>query len=595
MGIWKKTLSAALAGALLASVAATTAFAALPSYTTTAYLSCLAAANPSTCSQVADGISTVTLEGAATVPSGDSLYITATGASIISVGGQFTLTGSAVTAPAGAALGSGDTITLRSPSAPGSAAVNVYTIDTATGVASLDGTLTITFTASSGLDVSAANSTVKTYGTSSGCTGTAVTSAPALPSNTYVGDLCVTVEDGNGNPVNGAVVTATISPVGGVEGDFFGQTTTLTTGSNGVADISIWSTGIAGTAVISTSATFNSKTTSFAPVSFMFTGTPASLVFTQSGYSVAENTVGTTVVGTVNEKDASGNLIGCDAASANGTWAVTSGTTTVFADGTVAATANSDGSCNVSVPAPVANALGSSAFTLSYTPTSGTAIKAAPFTVYASGDVATVTVAFSAATITPGGTAKITVTAVDAGGRPVADTNTAPTMILSAGAATPLSGLSNGMATATYLAPFNTGTVTALATVSTDVSASTSVSGSGSANVGAVVPVTAATNASALGVTKTGPFTTTTKVAALGKYVTFKMSFGAAAAGQHVSILVASKSASGVWSTFAVKTARVADASGNVYFYWRSSSAAWLSIRGSLSGTMSNAVQARWR
>ncbi len=592
MGIWKKALSAGLAAALLASVAATSAFA-LASYTTTGYLTCTNAANPVTCTQVADGISTVTLTGVGSSAATSSLYITATGATIISAGAPFVLSGTAVTAPANTAIGTG-TITLRAPSAPGSAAVTVYTIDTGTGVASLDGTLTITFTASSGLDVSAANSTVTTYGAASGCTGTASSSAPATPSNHYVGDLCVTVEDGNGNPVVGAVVTATITPVGFVVGDFAGQTTTRSTDANGMALVQIWSSGIAGTGIISTSATYNSKTTSFTPVSFMFTGTATSVVFTQSAYSVAENTGTTTVAGTVNLKDATGNLIGGDCGSLNGAWAFTSGTTTVFTDAALGPV-QTDGSCNVIVPKPVANALGSSVFTVTYTPTSSSALAATTFTMYASGDVSSVTPTFSAATITPGAAATITVAAGDAGGRPVAD-GTEVNMIVSAGAFTPLiAKTSNGLATFTYLAPFNTGTVSALATVTTDVSASTTVSGTGTASVGAVAPVSSATNASALGVTKSGPFSVTTKVASIGKYVTFKMSFGAAAAGQTVDIMMASKNSAGVWSSFTKRTARVADSNGDVYFYWRTSSASWLSFYGSLSGTTTPARQARWR
>ena len=85
-----------------------------------------------------------------------------------------------------------------------------------------------------------------------------------------------------------------------------------------------------------------------------------------------------------------------------------------------------------------------------------------------------------------------------------------------------------------------------------------------------------------------GPFTTATKLPVKGKYVTVK--FSGFAAGASVIVMVASKSGT-TWSAFAPKSTRIADASGNVYFYWQSTSAAWLSFM--VIGT--NSVQARWR
>ena len=131
------------------------------------------------------------------------------------------------------------------------------------------------------------------------------------------------------------------------------------------------------------------------------------------------------------------------------------------------------------------------------------------------------TVAFSATTINPGGSATVTVTAKDAGLRPVAD-NTAAALIVSAGATTPVTVTTNGMATATYLAPFNTGVVTALGTVA-------GITGSGSTTIGPVVPVTPA-RAQRFGARclACATYSTATKVAALNTYQTFKISFGAA-------------------------------------------------------------------
>jgi hypothetical protein len=118
-----------------------------------------------------------------------------------------------------------------------------------------------------------------------------------------------------------------------------------------------------------------------------------------------------------------------------------------------------------------------------------------------------------------------------------------------------------------------------------------------STDIGVPVPVvgTSGTAASALGITTSGPFSTATKLPALGKYITVKVSFGASAAGATVVIWGASKNSAGVWSAFTAKTTRIADASGNVDYYVRSASTAWLSFQGRLGAVRTNAVQAHWR
>jgi hypothetical protein len=102
--------------------------------------------------------------------------------------------------------------------------------------------------------------------------------------------------------------------------------------------------------------------------------------------------------------------------------------------------------------------------------------------------------------------------------------------------------------------------------------------------------------ASRLGVTQTGVFTTSTKVAALNKYVTFRFDFGVSAAGKTIQILGATKTGND-WSPFANVTSRVANASGVVYYYIRQSSATWKSYRAywAAAGIMTAGGQARWR
>jgi hypothetical protein len=113
--------------------------------------------------------------------------------------------------------------------------------------------------------------------------------------------------------------------------------------------------------------------------------------------------------------------------------------------------------------------------------------------------------------------------------------------------------------------------------------------------VGTAPAAAAVTTAgSALGATKTGPFTVATKVAKLGTYVTWKFSGGSALVGQTVQIWVATKNSAGKWSAFKLVTARTVDSSGNAYFWWKTSSKAWISVRGGYLTSLSVATQARW-
>ena len=614
MRIWKKALSAGLTAMLLASLTASATFASTsPSATgadQTDWLNCAAAAVTSgdpatgnTCSQVADGISTVGLVGEGGALSGQSLYISTSGASVIAATPDFALVGGIVTAANGVTLSAADAITLRAPAAPGTATVSVYSISVTTGIATLEGTLTITFTATSGLAVSEANSTVKFVALTDPCSADALTTNAADKATNPAAKLCVILEDGNGSAVTtGATVAVTITPVGlviaaasdGTDATA-GTAQVASTAVNAVAGsyaFGIGGSGLAGVATIGISVTQGTTTTTFAPKTFTFSGSLATLTVTQVKYSLAKGATFTNpyLIATVEGKDAAGNVVACVDA-----WTATSGTTTVIANANLDVVPATDCEVRIIGLTTLATA-GTTAITVKNA--AGT-IAAAPFNFHVSGDVVTVTVAFSSATIVPGGSATLTVTAKDSGGRPVADAGSPGTPLVSAGAATAWSTLRNGIATATYLAPFNTGVVTALASISTAVPGPTvtaTVTGTGSANVGAVVPaVTSGTAATALGVVTAGPFTAATKVAGLGKYQTFFISFGAGAAGQTVGILVATKNSAGVWSSFTRLTGRVADASGNVYYYFRSSAATWISVRGDVGGTLSTAVQGRWR
>jgi hypothetical protein len=108
-------------------------------------------------------------------------------------------------------------------------------------------------------------------------------------------------------------------------------------------------------------------------------------------------------------------------------------------------------------------------------------------------------------------------------------------------------------------------------------------------------PITSISAGTALGLGTSGSsYSAATKIAKYGQYVTWQFGFGSAAAGKNVTILLATKSASGTWSAFKPFTGRIADANGNAYFHWKFTKAAWISVEAQLGTTITPARQARW-
>ncbi len=93
------------------------------------------------------------------------------------------------------------------------------------------------------------------------------------------------------------------------------------------------------------------------------------------------------------------------------------------------------------------------------------------------------------------------------------------------------------------------------------------------------IPATTLSAGTAQGATTSGPFTTQSKVTTVGRYVTWQFSGGPALAGKRVEIWTATQVGTAPWSAFTSRTARIADASGDVYFYLRSATATWVSAR----------------
>jgi hypothetical protein len=92
------------------------------------------------------------------------------------------------------------------------------------------------------------------------------------------------------------------------------------------------------------------------------------------------------------------------------------------------------------------------------------------------------------------------------------------------------------------------------------------------------------TAGTAQGVTTTALFTATTKVTSVGRYLTWQFSGGPAMAGKRVEIWVATRAGTDPWSVFTSRTARIADASGDAYYYLRSATATWVSARAYFPG-----------
>ncbi len=615
---WKKAVSAITSAALLASLLGTVAApAVLAAADNSSVLDCSVALDTTACSQVADGASIVTLAGAAvdtdsgTVgiqppANGYKLVVTLDNNTFSAASANWVLSSdkkSASFAFNGTNnTASTDTLTITAPSAAGTTTASASLQSPpspTTGLVTTTsyGSLTVTWVASANLNVSEANSRVKIVGPAGTCavasgefTETAVASASATPTLTNVATLCVLVKTAAGTTVTSGSVSATISPVGLLGAG--SQVASASINASGVASILIKSSGVAGSASIAISVTVNSVTTTFAAKTFTFTGSLAKFTLSNIKYAFAKGApiAGGTAIALITPTDAAGNVLACDTG-----WVAKETGTALLAALTVANTHDIDADgvndCTVDVAAVTPATAGSTTVIVQNAATGPTVVSNA-VTFYVSTAPTTIAVTFDKSVVAPGGIAAVSVTLKDTAGRPAAD-GTAVTAFANAGNviasnATAATTTKNGIAKYTFIAPNTTGVATVTA-FQTDEG----LVGSGSITVGAAIGAAAS---SALGVTTVGPFSTTTKVPAIGKYVTFKFELGAAAAGKTITILSATKSSSGVWSSFTTLTARVANSSGVVYYYSRQFSATWKSFRATSSdtGVITPARQARW-
>lgn len=603
LSLWKKAVSVTATATLLASLLATAAVGTVAANSTPQALN-VATCAPAACTQVA-ATGTVTISStadtflASTNAGGGQrkLTISGAGATFIAAHGNFALQTGTNTPTAPEQSGTGaefylagevyvPTGTLLVPAndnvvaigaTAGTATITEWVWTGANGTASAnkwvpDGnTYTLTFTAATSYQVSASASTVSTVTYAADCSGTALTAASAN-AGANAASVCVSVVNTSGGAVSGASVTVTMTPYGTLGAAL--QTTSATeTATAGTYTVAMNGSGLAGVSTISVSVTYLGITTALAPATFTWTGTPNTLTLALKKFTGA-NPTNVESAFYVQATDAAGNALPQSGATLT---ASVAGLT--FADlGTVDAAGYYDALCTTATEA---------AITVTATIASPALTSNTVTFVCNPGAAATLVLKPTNSSIPAGGSTTFTVTGKDAAGNPIAD-GTVINAVASAGAVIGsnigTASTTNGVATFTYLAVNSNGpvTLTAVEPVNSGLTASGTV-GVGQPAAGA------AAAASAAGVTTSGPFTTATKVIALGKYATIK--FSGLTAGATVKIMFTKKNSAGVWAAVSALTSRVANSSGVVYFYVKSASAAWESF----SAGGSNWVQIRWR
>jgi len=518
--IWKKSISTVMSAALLASLLATAvAPAAFAAADNTGALECAVALDPTTCSQVADGASLVKLFGTAIdwdadtagvqIPPEGTVLVTVD-APAFSAAANFVLSTDKKSATfdlTGANnLGGGDQLWLTAPTIAGASLVTVVhksVPDAVTGVVTTTslGSLTVTWTATSALGVSEANSTVKFVASADSCAAAAVTASAPKGTNPAA-KLCVLVKNAAGSIVTTATVGVQITPIGltaaAVADAVAAPAGTAQVASTGVNTIPGWyafsigGSNLAGVATVKISVTLSGVTTTFAPKTYTFSDVLATITATSEVLAVYYDGGWAHAV-FFTAKDAAGNKVAADGANT-----FSSDTTVLDIDGVVPYLGGTaPGEVDV-----FCKKVGSANVVVKQGAIASNAIK-----VYCSDVPDSFTVAFDKTTVAPGGSAKLTVTVIDENGQPAVGCELNGVakarngfcddvgVIVSSGAITPqFASIGNGATVHTYLAPFNVGVATALVTVWDLDSKSASI------NIGQVIPPAgSATNASARG------------------------------------------------------------------------------------------------
>jgi hypothetical protein len=617
---WKKAISTLATAALLASLLGTalvgTASAAVGTWTGTGN-TYLATCNPTSCTQVADNNTQMQLFA----PAGTTLkagYMTVTGASFASAAGKYVWNSTAgtlsITAGTSAVT---DWVSIKSATA-GTAVISIWDQADIFTPGVLTGTVSVTFYAAGTSNISAANSFAKTvtytgvpavdcattgyvFSVGGVSTGDSATGTPRAALCVFVGSTTA------GTGVGGLSVSAAISPVGLLQGTAVGQSVTLTaapvtaTTPVGTYYGYIWGSGVAGAATITLStSSLAGGTVQLGTQTFTFTGGISKITAASRVGAVDKSLTTATEAVSYKAFDAAGTRL---TAGGPGDTTITAVAST-GAPFSLGALTQTTPTASGRVPVTCRGTEGSGTVTVKYTSTNGqTIITSEAITVYCSGTATTFTAAFNTPTIVPGGSAVLTATAKDAAGQPAAGVNW--NAFASAGnlfTNPEIDGdQGDGTWTWSYLAPFNSGVVTAavIDLVSTVAGGYTNLGTKyASLTVGKpVLPAALGSTAATLGVTTSrGAWSTATQVTKVGEFITWRFAAGVANAGKTIGVFLQTKNSSGVWSDPVRFSARVADSQGNAYFSWKGTKAMWVSVRGGLDDARTSPpVQARWQ
>ncbi len=564
----------------------------------------------------ADGVSLVNINvtTAALASATDVIQLTTTLGTFSSVAQPGTFTGHAATnvwasgytlaattvygTTTGVAGGSA-TVTLVAPSVAGTAIVRAYDIVGGVGAPILIGTTTVAYSASTAASyISVGSPSLSSIQSSLNGGPSIITATVTNSTNGPMANQIVTVAASLGFLLtNGAGYCSTTPPA--TPSSVAAASCIEVTNSAGQATVYLYGGGVAGTSTITfTSGTLTGSTTVTLGGSF------SKVAVSQLVSAGAEGTAYTTATNPilfVTPEDASGNAIALPGGTGDLSFTLTK---SIFAStptwGAYTTGTTISGTTYVGYPLYGTCGPNSGSTTIAISATNefvvpNTTITASPVTFSCAGTAATFTLTPSATSVAPGGTVTLTVAAKDSAGNAAPDgtgvsvfSNGVGNVVSTSGATSGVT-TSGGSATFYFLAPSTAGTASVTAFVA-NVTAPQTVT----ITVGtAAPPTTTATAGSVLGLGTSG-FSSTTKVAKLGQYVTWEFGFGSAAAGKNVTILVATKSSSGVWSAFKALTGRTADSNGNAFFHWKYSSATWISVRGQLGTTLTPARQARW-
>jgi len=606
--IWKKAISVATSAALLASLLATAvAPAAFAAPVTVTGAVPYVASN----SEVpADGASSIVLNFGDITAGTDATTGTVT---VTTTNGRFTssfdarlVIGSTQTiATAAGPLGAVDigALTLTAPSAAGTATVTVQVTPALGGTARTDSITTFTFTAATGTAVSTAYSTTALSASTASATGgsTGVTAT-------------TTVRDANNVAIAaGATVTWTLAGPA-----YFAGTLTSTSLATGVDALGvavsplIFSTGAAGAVTVNTSVKHLNVTYALAAKTLTLVGAPATVVASNNKYSIPTNNSNDVVSPAAGSdelfavvSDASGQSIATGVTFTLGAYTPQNIFTVNFPVPGAATNALYDttdkgyyidvdcvvsGTATVTIKAAVTNSL---AVTTTVT---SEAVKFTCATPLSAANLGTMDLSAGSTAVAANSSVPILVTVKDKDGLPAPDgtrvdavTNGVGTVFSSTGAT--FKGTVDGVARFTYFAPANSGsgTVTVFTTNTVPTSRSVTII-IGPTGAGVAI----GQEESALNVTTVGPWSKSTKVAKVGKFITWKIAAGSANAGKTIGIFLQTKNSAGVWSAPVRFSARIADSRGNAYFHWKGTRAMWVSVKGGLGDIRTNPVQGRW-